>query len=215
MAVSPGAPAGFPRSAYWCRRSSGNTHAQAGLQLRGTRLGIGVPDSDGLLDDVAQELRNSVPSVWAQSIPCELVAWRACATQPPTALEAPAPTAGWAPMQPGCLVCGLATPQARVVLCCVVLCCVVLCCVVLCCVVLCCVVLCCVVLCCVVLCCVVLCCVVLCCSVLCCVVLCCVVLCCAVLCCAVLCCAVLCSAVPWCAEGAVTKRQKAGMSTHG
>ena len=43
----------------------------------------------------------------------------------------------------------------------------------------------------------------------------CVVLCCVVLCCAVLCCAVLCCAVLWCAEGDVTMRQKAGMSTHG
>ena len=32
--------------------------AKAGLQQRGTRLGVGVPDSDGLLD------KNSVPSVW-------------------------------------------------------------------------------------------------------------------------------------------------------
>ena len=30
--------------------------AQAGLQQRGARLGVGVPDSDGLLDDVAYEL---------------------------------------------------------------------------------------------------------------------------------------------------------------
>ena len=38
---------------------------------------------------------------------------------------------------------------------------------------------------------------------------------CAVLCCAVLCCTALCVVVRFCAEGAVTKRQKAGMSTHG
>ena len=63
MAVSLGAPRDslVPPVGAWCRRSYCNTHA---IVLFGptrafsdvARVGVGVPDSDGLLDDVAQEL---------------------------------------------------------------------------------------------------------------------------------------------------------------
>ena len=67
-AISPEAPAALPLSppagagALMQHPRHCAVRAQAGLQQRGTRLGVGVPDSDGLLDDMAR--RNSVHSVW-------------------------------------------------------------------------------------------------------------------------------------------------------
>ena len=80
---------------------------QAGLQQRGTRLGVGAPNSDGLLDDVAYEL--SPQRVGSRAGPA---AWRGCATLPPIVPEQPAPTVGCAPTPPDFPPSCLATPRA-------------------------------------------------------------------------------------------------------
>ena len=85
------------------------TWAQAGFQQRGTRIGVGVPDSDGLLHDVTYKLS---PACGALSTPCWLAAGRGYARPPPTALVQWVPTASGAPRQPVLPPSGRATPRA-------------------------------------------------------------------------------------------------------
>ena len=78
MAVSPGAPAGLPHSACWCRRSSCNTHA---IVLFGPSRAFSsvaralVWAYHTLMDSSMTWCTNSVPSVWGleQSVVCGVV----------------------------------------------------------------------------------------------------------------------------------------------